>query len=210
MRQHHRPESATAIPDLLLQSSQGSGSQSEPINQNSQVSDSSQICGITLKYSDDEITDEELRELNLQTAGQQYMMQSDAQEKTTTLPFQKDLSPPRQVPMDECYIPDGQNTWLSQIAQKQPAQLPDGTLGIRLQIPHLEEFFGARWYLIHKDTFELYAIYDTIFSDIPYFAETHQFDLVALDTNLQEHLDERMSHKRAFMEWITQGQIFFL
>ena len=37
----------------------------EPINQGSQVSDSSQIHGMMLKYSDDEVTDEEMRELNL-------------------------------------------------------------------------------------------------------------------------------------------------
>ena len=35
---------------------------------------------------------------------------------------------------------------LSQVAHKQPAQLPDGTPGIRLQIPYLEEFFGTMWY----------------------------------------------------------------
>ena len=111
MSQPWRPESATASPDLLLiQSSQSSSSQPEPTNQASQVSDSSQIHGMTLKYSDDEITDEELRELNLQTAAQQYMMESDAQHKTTPILFQKNQSPPRQVPMNECYIPDGQNT----------------------------------------------------------------------------------------------------
>ena len=61
MSQPWRVESTTASPDLLLQSSQSSGSQSEPINQTSQVSDSSQIHGMTLKHSNDEITDEELR-----------------------------------------------------------------------------------------------------------------------------------------------------
>ena len=124
----------------MLQSSQSSGSQSEPINQNAQVSDSSQIHGMTLKYFNDEITDEELRELNLQTAAQQYMMESDAQQKTTPISLQKTQSPLRQVSMNEHYIPDGQNTQLSQIVQKQPAQLPDGIPGIRLQIPYLEEF----------------------------------------------------------------------
>ena len=50
MSQPRQPESATASPDLLLiQSSQNSGSQLEPTNQNSQVSDSSQIHGMTLK-----------------------------------------------------------------------------------------------------------------------------------------------------------------
>ena len=98
---------------------------------------------MTLKYSNDEITDEELRELNLQTAGQQYMIASDAQQKTTPIPFQKTPSPSRQVPINECYFPDGQNTRLSQVAHKKPAQLPDGTPGIRLQILYLEEFFGT-------------------------------------------------------------------
>ena len=65
---------------------------------------------MTLKYSDDEIMDEELRGINLQTAAHQYMMESDAQQKTTPIPFQKTLSPPRQVPPSDHYIPDGQNT----------------------------------------------------------------------------------------------------
>ena len=48
---------------------------------------------MTLKYCDDEITDEKLRELNLQTAAQQYMLEPDAQQKTTFIPFQKKQSP---------------------------------------------------------------------------------------------------------------------
>ena len=185
--QPQRLESATASPDLLLQSSQSSGSQSEPTNQNSQVSDSSQIHGMMLKYSNNEITNEELRELNLQTAAQQYIIESDAQQKTTPILFQKNCSP--------LIEPD---------CSKATAQLLDGTPGIRLQIPYLEEFFGTTWYLIHEDMFELYAIYDTIFIEIPYFAQLQPFDLVVLDTDLQEHLDSRMNHIRTHMEWITQ------
>ena len=64
---------------MLTQSSQNLGSQPEPTNQDSQVSDSSQIHGMTLKYSDNEVTDEEIRELNLQTAAHQYMMESGAE-----------------------------------------------------------------------------------------------------------------------------------
>ena len=104
--------------------------------------------GITLEYSNDEITDEELRGITLQTAAHQYMMESDAQQKTTPILFQKTPSPPRLVSPSECYIPDGENTQLSQIAHRQPAQLPDGSPGIRLQIPYLEEFFHTTWYLI--------------------------------------------------------------
>ena len=44
-----------------------------------------------LKYSDDKVTDEEMWELNLQTAVQQYMMQ-DAQNKTTPLHCQQSQS----------------------------------------------------------------------------------------------------------------------
>ena len=125
LRQTSQPrqlESATASPDLLLiQSSQNSGSQLEPTNQNSQVSDSSQIHRMTLRYSDDEIMDEELRGINIQTVAHQYMMESYAQQKTTPILFQKTSSPLRRVSPSECYIPDGQNTWLSQIAIKQQA-----------------------------------------------------------------------------------------
>ena len=93
---------------------------------------------------------------------------------------------------------------LSQIAHRQPAQLPDGSPGIMLQIPYLEEFFHTKWYLIHNDTYELYAIYDAIFTEIPYFAQLQPFDLVALDTNLQEHRDSRINHVRMCMGWIAQ------
>ena len=104
---------------------------------------------MTLKYSDDEVTEVEMRELNMQSAAQQYMMQQDAQNKITPLHFQK---PPKsqQTPVstDDCYLPDGQNTWLSQVAKKQPAQLPDGSPGYRLQIPYLQEFFDTHWYSV--------------------------------------------------------------
>ena len=83
----------------------------EQINKNSQVSDTSEIHGMMLKYSDDEVTDEEMREFNLQTTAQQYMMQQDAQNKITLLHFQQ--SPKSQqmpVSTDYCYLPDGQNT----------------------------------------------------------------------------------------------------
>ena len=126
---------------------------------------------MTLKYSNDEITDEELRGINLQAAAHQCMMESDAQQKTTPTLFQKTPSPQRSVSPSEHYIPDGQNTQLSQIAHRQPAQLPDGSPEIRVQIPYLEEFFHTMWYLIYDDTYELYAIYDTTFTEIPYFAQ---------------------------------------
>ena len=151
---------------MLAQSSQNLGSQTEPTNQDSQVPDSSQIHGITLKYSDDEVTDEEMRELNLQTTACQYMMESDAQHQTTPTSFQKPPSPLRAMSPSECYIPDGQNTQLSQIVHQRPGQLLDGSQGIRLQIPYLEEFFDTTWYLICDDTYRLHAIYDTIFTEI--------------------------------------------
>ena len=65
---------------------------------------------MTLKTSDDEVSDEEMRELNLQTAAHQYMMESDAQHQTTPTSFQKPPSPLRTMSPNECYIPDGQNT----------------------------------------------------------------------------------------------------
>ena len=50
----------------------------------------------------------------------------------------------------------------------------------------MEEFFDTMWYLIHDDTYGFHAIYDTIFAEIPYFAQFQPLDLVALDTDLQE------------------------
>ena len=59
----------------------------------SQVSDSSEIHGMTLQYSDDEFTDKEMRQLNLQAAAHQRMMEQDAQQPTTPLPFQQPQDP---------------------------------------------------------------------------------------------------------------------
>ena len=62
-------ESATASPELPSCSSQEDGSQLGQTNENFQSSRSSPIHRMTLKYSDeDEVTDEEMRELNLQAA----------------------------------------------------------------------------------------------------------------------------------------------
>ena len=47
----------------------------------------------------------------------------------------------------------------------------------------------------------LYAIHDAIFTEIPHFAQLQLFDLVALDTNLQEHRDSRINHVRMHMGW---------
>ena len=38
------------------------------------------------------------------------------------------------------------------------------------------------------------AIYDALFSEIPYSTQLTPFDLVTLDTDLQEHLVDRSSH----------------
>ena len=48
---------------------------------------------MTLKYSDDEVTDEEMRQLNLQAAAHQHMMEQDAQQSTTPLLFQPPQDP---------------------------------------------------------------------------------------------------------------------
>ena len=53
-----------------------------------------------------------------------------------------------------------------------------------MQIPYLSEFFSTHWYLVRKDTYAMYAIYDALFSEIPYSAQLTPFDLVALDTDL--------------------------
>ena len=125
MSQPHWLESATASPELPFGSSQKDGSQPEQTNENFQSSGWSQIHGMILKYYDeDEVTDEEMRDLNLQSAACQYMMQQDAQNSTTLIPFQ-DPQAPSQPTEEDTYIPDGQNTMLSQVAQKQLVYLPD-------------------------------------------------------------------------------------
>ena len=66
------------------------------------------------------------------------MMQQDAQNSTTLSPFQDPQAPSQPTEEEDKYIPDGQNTRLSQVAQKQLAYLPDGSPGFRMQIPYLQ------------------------------------------------------------------------
>ena len=54
----------------------------------------------------------------------------------------------------------------------------------------------------------MYAVYDGIFTEIPYYTQSQLFDLVALDTILQEHLDSRINHIRTHMEWVTQRRVY--
>ena len=116
-----------------------------------------------LRYSDsDEVADKEMRQLNLQNAAHTYMMEHDAQDSVTPVPFQDPKSPSQLIETEDRYIPDGQNTRLSQVAQKQLAHLPDGSSGFRLQIPYLQQFFGTNWFFVHKNTFKLFAIYDAV------------------------------------------------
>ena len=169
MSQPHWLDSVTASPDLFG-SSKESSSPLEQTNQKlpSQVSDSSEIHGMTLKYSDDQVTDEEMRQLDLQAAAHQHMMEQDGQQPTTPLPFQQPQDPvQKQAWEEDRYILDGQNTRFSQVSQKQTAYLPDGIPGFRMQIPYLSQFFGTHWYLVQKDTYAMYAIYDALFSEIP-------------------------------------------
>ena len=63
------------------------------------------------------------------------------------------------------------------------------------------------WYLICNDTYGLYAICDTIFKEIPYFAQLQPFDLVALDTKLQEHQDSRINNIRIIWDGLLKLQI---
>ena len=82
-----------------------------------------------LRYSDsDEVADKEMRQLNLQDAAHTYMMEHDAQDSVTPVPFQDPKSPSQPIETEDRYIPDGQNTRLSQVAQKQHVHLPDGIL----------------------------------------------------------------------------------
>ena len=99
---------------------------------------------MTLKYSDeDEVTDEEMRELNLQAATCQYIMKQDAQNSSTPIPFQNHQAPSQPTEEEDKYIPDDQNTRLSQVAQKQLVYLPDGSPGFRDADPVFASFL---WY----------------------------------------------------------------
>ena len=50
----------------------------------------------------------------------------------------------------------------------------------------------------------MYAIYDALFSEIPYNTQLIPFDLVALDTDLQEHLADRSSHINMRQDQVMQ------
>ena len=50
----------------------------------------------------------------------------------------------------------------------------------------------------------MYAIYDMTCTETSYCTQTEPFDLVALDTDLQDHLDSRMHHINARKGWVTQ------
>ena len=50
----------------------------------------------------------------------------------------------------------------------------------------------------------LHAIFDTLFTEIPYFAQLQPFDLVASDTDLQEICDSQVKNVRMHMGWIAQ------
>ena len=51
-----------------------------------------------LRYSDsDEVADKEMRQLNLQDAAHTYMMEHDAQDSITLVPFQDPKSPSQQL-----------------------------------------------------------------------------------------------------------------
>ena len=65
------------------------------------------------------------------------------QNSVTPVPFQDPKSPSQLIETEDRYIPDGQNTRLSQVAQKQLVHLPDGSSGFRLQIP---VFATVLWY----------------------------------------------------------------
>ena len=193
MSQSHRPGSAAASPELLFGSSQENGSQLGHTNENFQSSDASQIHGMTLRYSDsDEVADKEMRQLNLQDAAHTYMMEQDAPDSITLVPFQDPKSPSQLIETEDRYIPDGQNTRLSQVAQKQLAHLPDGSSGFRLQIPYLQQFFGTNWFFVHKDTFKLFAIYDAVFFETTCCTQSQPFNLVTLDEDLQDLPQDRM------------------
>ena len=50
----------------------------------------------------------------------------------------------------------------------------------------------------------MYAIYDATFVEICYPAQSQLFNLVALDNDLQEHLDDRVNQISAKTEWVTK------
>ena len=74
MSQSHQLGSAAASPELLFGTSQENGSQLGDTNENFQSSDASQTHGMMLRYSDsNEVTDKEMRQLNLQDAAHTCM-----------------------------------------------------------------------------------------------------------------------------------------
>ena len=73
-----------------------------------------------------------------------------------------------------------------------------------MQIPYLLEFFDTYWYSVQDCTFELYAVSGATFVEILYHAQLQPFNLVALDTDFQKHLDDRVNWISAKTDQITK------
>ena len=73
-----------------------------------------------------------------------------------------------------------------------------------MQILYLQQFFGTNWFLVHKDTFELFTIYDAVILETTYCAQSQPFNLVTLDADLQEYLQYWMSHINMKKEQVAQ------
>ena len=50
----------------------------------------------------------------------------------------------------------------------------------------------------------MYAIYNALFSEIPYSTQLTPFDLVTLGTDLREHLEDRSSHINMRQDQVAQ------
>ena len=50
------------------------------------------------------------------------------------------------------------------------------------------------WFLVCKDMFKLFVIYDAVFFETTYHAQCQPFNLVTLDADLQQYLQDWMSH----------------
>ena len=73
-----------------------------------------------------------------------------------------------------------------------------------MQIPYLQQFFGTNWFLVCKDMFKLFTIYDALFFETTYCAQSQPFNLVTLDADLQEYLQNWMSCINVKKEQVAQ------
>ena len=163
MSQPHWLESETASPELLTNSSQETSSLPEQTNVNSQVSDSSDIHRMTLKYSE---------WWGRYWWGVERVKFANSCSTVYDAARHSKQNHPASISATHSYFTRTSTRgwqihprWTKHQVKPGSSKAVGPTTWWKSRIqtadPLFAGFFGTHWYLVCKDTFELYAIYDT-------------------------------------------------